>query len=214
LESPFLEEFALYHRRPEGKLYCDTIGRSAQSTWTRNLEREAELRRHAFGEMFCISRNAASGLLRCTLWIARRRDGSYYVSNILADEKPSLTKDEYNEILRHFRDEVREAAEAHDVRLDLGQSDPQLEDYFSSGTADLLREFARAARDRSLLHPNDRHRWNLFLSAAYRERNRLPAELLTRWLIDDEYWPEDEAVELGAEYERARDLLAVFEQAG
>jgi len=163
--------------------------------------------------MYCFSRKGDSGLLPCTLWIATRRDGSRYVSNILADQMPALSEDQYNEILGEFHDEIKDLAQAHAVELKLGKFSLQLEDYFSVSTAERLRQFARAA-NRSMPHPLDRHRWNLFLSSAYRDGNRLPAEMLTRWLIEVEHWPEDDATELGAEYERSRDLLAVFEQAG
>jgi hypothetical protein len=35
--------------------------------------------------------------------------------------------------------------------------------------------------------------------------------MLQRWLIEDEKWPEDEAINLAVEYEYARDLLKVYE---
>jgi hypothetical protein len=35
--------------------------------------------------------------------------------------------------------------------------------------------------------------------------------MLKRWLIEEENWPEDKAIDLVIEYEHARDLLEVYE---
>ena len=134
-----------------------------------------------------------------------------YVSNILAQEFSSLTYDQYNSILFDFHETCAEPA-AKDVGadLELGNSDPHLDDFVSPNTAKLLRSFSARA-NRSILHPLDRERWNEFLAAAYREGAKLDPSMLKRWLIEEEKWPEDEAITLAIEYEHARDLLQVFQ---
>jgi hypothetical protein len=143
--------------------------------------------------------------------MATRSDGTLYVSNILARDFSSLTYDQYNQILSDFYTScARPAADAVGVAIELGNSDPTLEDFVSANTAKLLRSFSARA-NRSIWHPNDRERWNEFLTAAYRERTTLDASMLQRWLIEEEKWPEDRAIGLAIEYENAKDLLKVYE---
>jgi hypothetical protein len=179
--------------------------------WARYHAREREVRKAALGSMYCFSCAASGSRPTSELWIATRSDGSLYVSNILAREQSSLTYDQYNAILREFHDcFVSPAAAASGVEVEMGSPDPQIEDYLSPAAAGLLRTFSRLA-NRSVVHPLDRKRWNEFLTAAYREGAPLEVLMLQRWLIEEEKWPEDEAIDLAIEYERARDLLQVYE---
>lgn len=169
------------------------------------------MRKAVLGSMYCFSCTAAGGRPASELWIATHSDGTLYVSNILAQEYSSLTYDQYNAILRRFYARfVRPAAQAVGVELEFENPDPQIEDFLSGSTASLLRTFSGAA-NRSVQHPLNRKRWNEFLTAAYREAAPLTASMLKRWLIEEEKWPEDEAIDLAIEYEHARDLLEVYE---
>ena len=208
------------------KVYQDLVIRGSRATldkvitdleqrlsdaWARYHERESEVRTAALGGMYCFSCTAAGDRPASELWIATGSDGALYVSNILAQEHSSLTYDQYNAILQEFHDRFAcPAAQAVGAEVDLGKPDPQIEDFLSGATASLLRNFCRLA-NRSILHPNDRKRWNEFLTAAYREAAPLNASMLQRWLIEEEKWPEDEAIDLAREYEHARDLLQVYE---
>jgi hypothetical protein len=208
------------------KVYQDLVIRATQAAldrfitdleqrlsdgWERYHARESEVRKAALGRMYCFSCTAADGRPASELWIATRPDGDLYVSNILAQERSSLTYDQYNALLREFYDRfARPAAQAVGAEVELGTPDPQIEDFLSETTANLLRSFSGIA-NRSILHPYDRKRCNEFLTAAYREDAPLTASMLQRWLIEEEKWPEDEAIDLAIEYEHARDLLEVYE---
>ena len=190
--------------------FLAALERPLAAGWTRNLAREADIRTAALGNLYCFACTATDSRPACELWVATNSEGNLYVSNILAQEFSSLTHDQYYAILRDFYENcVRPAAATAGVETELGNPDPQLEDFVSAGTADLLRSFSALA-NRSMLHPLDRKRWNEFLSAADREDARLPASMLQRWLIEEEKWPEDEAISLAIEYEHARDLLKVY----
>ena len=179
--------------------------------WARNHARESEVRRAALGPMYCFSFTAAGDRGAGELWLATWSDGSLYVSNIVADPYWPLTSDQYNAIVQEFHDRfTRPAAEAVGVKVELGNPDPQIEDYLSPRATTLLRRFSGLA-NRAILHPRDREHWNEFLAATHREDAPLEASMLQRWLIEDEKWPEDEAIKLAIEYEHARDLLGVYE---
>jgi hypothetical protein len=113
--------------------------------------------------MYCFACTADGTRPASELWIATHSDGSLYVSNILAQKFSSLTYDQYNAILSDFHETcARPAAKAVGVDIELGNPDPQLEDFVSASTAKLLRAFSAAA-NRSIQHPLDRQRWNEFL---------------------------------------------------
>ncbi len=179
--------------------------------WTRNYRREAELSKVALGKMYCFTCTAQGTRPASDLWLATRSDGSLYVSNILAKEFSSLTYDQYNAILSDFYNTcVGISAQDTGVTVELSNPNPNLEDFLSANTADLLRSFSVGA-NKTILHPLDRKRWNEFLVSAFHEGAALDTSMLERWLIEEEKWPEDEAHRLTVEYEHARDLLQVYE---
>jgi hypothetical protein len=197
--------------RPTLDRFVADIEQRLTDGWTRYHTREREVRRAALGAMYCFSCTAAGQRPASELWIATRPDGALYVSNVLASEYSSLTYDQYNAIIQEFHDcFALWAAHAEGVEVELGKADLQIQDFLSESTAKLLRNFSGHA-NRSTLHPLDRERWNQFLTAAHRDAAPLNASMLQRWLIEDEKWPEDEAINLAVEYEYARDLLKVYE---
>jgi hypothetical protein len=197
-------------RQALGRFIVDLERRLADG-WTRYYARESEVRSAALGTMYCFSCTPAGQRPASELWVATNPDGSLYVSNVLAKEYSSLTYDQYNAIVQEFHDSFAlPAALATGVVIELGKADPQIEDFLSASTAKLLRSFSQSA-NRSVVHPLDRERWNRFLTAAHREDASLDASMLQRWLIEEEKWPGDEAINLAIEYEHARDLLGVYE---
>lgn len=179
--------------------------------WSRQYDREAEVNKAAFGRMYCFACTAKGTRPASELWLATNSDGSLYVSNILADEHSSLTYETYNGILADFyRICVEPDAITSGVDIELSKPDPQLEDFVSERTAGLLRAFSKLA-NRSILHPLDQKRWNEFLVSAHREEAALDGATLKRWLIEEESWPEDQALNLAAQYEQARNLLETYE---
>lgn len=191
----------------------DFIGRIESSLshgWARSHAREKETHRAVLGPMYCFSCTAAESRPACELWIATRSDGCLYVTNVLVQEQASLTHDQYNEIVREFCDRFARPASQGRIKVELGDSDQRIEDFLTPSTTELLSNFSKLA-NRAILHPSDRKRWNEFLTAVYRDRAALRPDTLQRWLVEEEKWPEDEAINLAIEYEHARDLLGIYE---
>ena len=179
--------------------------------WARSRDNEREIRRVTLGPMYCFSCTARGTRAASDLWIATKTKSSLYVANIVPKEHRSLTYDQYNQILREFHDRfARTAADSVGFQVELGNPEPQIEDFLSPSAARELRSFSSRA-NRSILHPLDRERWNQFLTRAHRERAPLTSDILKRWLIEEEKWPEDKAFDLIVEYENSRDLLKTYE---
>lgn len=125
---------------------------------------------------------------------------------------PELGRRRYNAALRDFVDNVVEPAArrtAFDVRTTTERQ--SLEDWLPAATSDALRRFsATANRGTGSSHPSDRRRWFAFLLAARREGAALDAELLVRWLIEEEGWSDGQAHRLGGEYEFGLSLLDAY----
>jgi len=161
--------------------------------------------------MYCFACDSKPGRPASELWIATRSASEQYVSNIVSNDVRKLTCDQYNDILQEFQQRFAQpAADSVGVDVRPGNPDPQIEDFLSPTAARLLRSFSALA-NKSILHPRDRKRWNEFLAAAYRENAQLDSSMLQRWLIEDENWPGETAIELSVEYENARALLETFE---
>jgi hypothetical protein len=204
------QDFVIRGTRPGPDRFINDLEQRLTDGWDRSHARESEVNRSVLGRMYCFSCTAAGVRPASELWMATRSDGALHVSNILPPEHSSLTYDQYNAILQEFYDRfARPAAQTAGVDIEPGDPDPRIENFLSGNTAGLLRSFSRLA-NRSILHPLDRKRWNEFLTAAYREGSSLSSSFLQRWLIEEEKWPEDQAIDLAIEYEHARDLLEVY----
>lgn len=179
--------------------------------WSRSDDREQAVGQGAFGPMYCFSCTAQDSRPASDLWIAAESKTKLYVSNIVPNDRLALDYDQYNRILQEFHDRfARPAADSIGVQVELGNSDPQIEDFLSPSAAQKLRSFVSLA-NRSVLHPLDRERWNRFLTTAHREQAALTSDILLRWLVEEEKWPEDKAYELIVEYDHARGLLKTYE---
>jgi hypothetical protein len=187
------------------------IERRLSGGWERRFDLEKQVGRRALGPMYCFSCAATSTRPDAQLWIVTPSGGALRVSNVLSDSVPSLTYDQYNSILMEFYGEFADpAARRLGIAVELGRPEMYLETWLSTRAVELLRNFSALA-NKSILHPYDRRRWNEFLALAHRERTTLDPTVLKRWLIEEEKWSEYLAFELTTEYERARDLLEVFE---
>jgi hypothetical protein len=187
------------------------IERRLSGGWERRFDLEKQVGRRALGPMYCFSCAATSTRPDAQLWIVTQSGGALRVSNVLSDSVPSLTYDQYNSILMEFYGEFADpAARRLGIAVELGRPEMYLETWLSTRAVELLRNFSALA-NKSILHPYDRRRWNEFLALAHRERTTLDPTVLKRWLIEEEKWSEYLAFELTTEYERARDLLEVFE---
>ena len=191
--------------------FIDQVEQLLSDGWERSRPLEKEVLISMLGDMYCFHCTASGTRPESNLWLAKRPDGNLYVSNILSAGHPSLRFDRYNSILQEFYLRfVSPAARLTGIDARLGPAETHIEDFLSVDTAALLRNFSRLA-NRSFPYRPDRQRWNEFVTAAHRDGATLSSSLLERWLVEEEGWSQDQASELGRDYERARDLLNVYE---
>ena len=140
--------------------------------------------------------------------------GRLYVSNIVPQDSGRLSMSLYNQILDEFAEMVRTRLPT-DSQLDMHVTSDEaaITDWISSSAADLLQYFSSLANmSTGASHPLDFERWARFLVQAHREQSTLDSSFLSRWLVEELEWPEDEAHDLARDYEFARDLLKVYDE--
>jgi len=196
----------------------DSLGRLIQAIedrlsdgWSRSHDLERETEQAIFGPMYCFSCTSRAARPASDLWLAADSKTKLYVSNVVPREHSSLTHDQYNQVLQEFHNRfARPAADLVGVQVELASPDFRIDDVLSASAVQALRGFSSLA-NRSVLHPLDRERWNRFLGMAHREQALLTSDMLQRWLVEEEKWPEDKAFDLTVEYEHARGLLKTYE---
>jgi hypothetical protein len=177
-------------------------------------ERAEEVEHHYSGdigrETFCFSCTKIGDRESATLFLVQSEPDLFHVSNIIPRDKGELSIVQYNRILNDFYERfVRSAAEEIGVNGILSSDEMKLEDLISHEAAKKLRTFSSCAnRSTGSSHPIDRERWYDFLVTVHREDNKLGYDILFRWLVEEEKWPEEIAHDLIIEYEFAGGLIS------
>lgn len=179
--------------------------------WRRN--RELEERSRGTSPMFCFSYEDGTELLpAATLWLVGR-EGMARVANIIPVTQSTLSRDEYNGLLRSFYDKV-----ITPVITDLGaeatlsKTELSLDDILSEDTEGRLRSFSsNANKSTGSSHPYDKKRWFDFIISHYRHGENMPTDVLVDWLVEDG-WNEDQALDLVIEFERGIALLRQYNE--
>jgi hypothetical protein len=149
---------------------------------------------------------------------AKRKPGMLLICRLdpktlhVADVKPTppseLSFAQYNAILTDFHNSVLRRVRGLNVRFLLTSDNAKIEDMIAPETFRLLKEFSSVAKKSTEgLLPPERRRWIAFLVAHQSEKHRLDKDLLWRWLVEVEEWPEEMANELRSEFNFAVDLL-------
>jgi hypothetical protein len=192
---------------------ADLIERSPPEGWGRDRAAEGKIRA-ASGikprPTFCFTRTERDARPSATLILAQKDAGTFYVSNVIPVSKHQLAHGEYNAVVEDFYERViRPHTGTGGVMANLTGSRVELEHWMSAETAEKLRRFSACAnRGTGSSHPNDQERWNEFVLAAHRDRSRMDASDLRRWLIEVEGWSPEVAEQLALKYEFGRNLLA------
>lgn len=198
-------------RRELEKLLQEIESRLAEG-WERDRKREKELAALALSRVHCFACPPSGNRPASRLFLGEK-NGTLYVTNIVPTGPTNLTYDQYNLILQEFYERfVEPAKRGLSVRVELTADTVNIEDCLSEEAAKLLKFFSHTA-NRSILHPLDDDRWREFLIAAHRQPTELNSELLRRWLIEEEKWPEDRASDLAQQYDFALELLDAYKQA-
>lgn len=196
--------------------FIDAATAELPSEWSRDEERENQLKKTAPSSdeyQFALSRVASGEIPAASLFMIRSGT-SLKVTNIVPKEVGSLSRVQYNTILDEFVEHVaRPVADRLNLTIELTPDHLPITHWLSEDAARLLKSFSAAANKATgSSHPLDFSRWTAFLIQAHREHTNLDTETLQRWLIEEEGWPEDRAVDLAIEFEFARDLLRAYDE--
>lgn len=186
----------------------------ATAPWRHAPEREERVHLPApDGKPMAFERSATPGFESAGLVLFARPDG-LEVTNIVPLERSELRYSAYNTILEDFAEHIaRPASSATGFVVELSGNTLQIEDKLSQAAADALRRFSVLAnKSTGASHPLDRQRWFDFIILTHQDRSDLDADLLHRWLLESDDWPQDQASDLAIEYERSRALLSRFEE--
>jgi hypothetical protein len=183
--------------------------------WSRDQEREQELsslspRRWAY----VFKSSAQSDRVAVSLFLTTGR-AELTVTNIVPQQPGSLTRAQYNAILDEFaRLYVVPIAPRFGLEVDVTPDHLPITHWLSGEAARRLTLFSRAAnKGTGSGHPSDFERWVAFLIQTHREAAPLDAPTLSRWLVEEEGWPEETASDLAVEFEFGRSLLNAYDAA-
>lgn len=180
--------------------------------WIRTSDREDELAALDRSRRIYVFKSDRVGNRPAVSLFLALYHGTLSVTNIVPQDPGSLTTSEYNAILDDFAAEIRPLLEASGPRMIVTSDRRDITHWVSEDTARRLRSFSRMAnKGTGSGHPLDFGRWAEFLIAAHQERSTLDAYTLQRWLIEEEHWPEEKAIELAGEFEFARELLKAYD---
>lgn len=182
--------------------------------WKR--DQEAESRSPGLGkDIFTYFVCEASGERQSALVALVPRDkNTLYVSNIVPCELSELTHDQYNRILDEFATACVVPV-ASQMGLDNKVSSDQatLRTWACQETVDKFHKFsALANKSTGTSHPSDKERWYEFVISVVRNKDRLDATTLRRWLVQEDGWSKDIAVEMAIEFEQEVGLLEYYTQ--
>jgi hypothetical protein len=195
------------------------IRESLTDGWRLDLEVEERTRQGVAADVHCFTcSNGLNGSRRrraATVFLMGR-ENVLRVANIVPDETPNLSREEFNAILEEFwRNFAKPAASQFGATCELTEPEADLEQWMSPETAKKLRTFSDCANKRTgSSHPADKDLWYDFILAAHEEASDFSASTLMRWLVEEGEWSEDIADELAIEYERERGLLHFQKEKG
>ncbi len=195
----------------------DVLMEHLQAPWRRAEKFEGDMAKSlpdGQGKHLAFERTA-SGYLRAAMLVLRSgsEGDSCRVLNIVpADNGGDLGEKGYNDLLNDFVDRVLKPCEADGISMKLTKRQQQITDWTSKEAADALRLFSAAAnKSTGASHPMDAERWRDFLIADHRSGRHPSSHNLQRWLVEVEDWPEEEAVDLIIEREKALVLLEHYD---
>jgi len=208
-----LNDLVIRGPHPEVAAFLQHLEAALGGGWRRDRDLEARLHGMGAGRdgAFCFSCGEAPGRPAAALWLQARGPEEWYVSNIVALGRHTLSDEEYNHILSEFESRFLEPlSRGSAVRPEILPARTRLEDYLFPETARLLRAFSAAA-NRTALHSSDKQRWQVFLVRAHQEESLMDAAFLEEWLAS-EGWAKEARAELAREYESARQLLWSYDE--
>jgi len=197
------------------KQFPNAVEEHLDHGWSRDHEAEKRGKTLSGEPIYAFTCTEREERPAANLVLTFREDENFiYVPNIVPKEYGDLSYGEYNSIAKDFYDRFAEPV-ANELGLDshITSGSEPITAYASEDTLQKLRRFSVTAnKTTGSSHPNDRQRWLDFLTAAHVEDARLNPDVLTRWLLSEGGWPEEQAHKLASEYSFGRELLEAYDE--
>jgi hypothetical protein len=134
------------------------------------------------------------------------------VTNVVPKQVGQLTRAEYNSFIEEFARYSEPIANRLGLVSHVTPSQIDIATLLKPPAFSALRAFSSLAnKSTGSSHPLDRDRWLRFIVLEHEGGTELRAEILRRWLIEEEKWPESEAFDLESEFELAGKLLRLYD---
>jgi hypothetical protein len=197
----------------------EAIANNPDSSWRRDEEAEAKINSvpKFDSKLYCFSCSESEKRRESNLWLSHAlEENRLSVSNILPQKIKELSYDEYNYILEEFSDRfLIPATKNLEVEVTLTEAEIDLKKLIEPEAVELLHRFSEADNKLGKVYlPLSKKDWYLFIVKSHKNKAQLNAEILERWLEEEEGWSEDIASNLVEEYQFARNLLDCYEKYG
>lgn len=136
------------------------------------------------------------------------------VFNIVPTQVGSLNYSEYNSILNKFYlDFIEPYNQLNKIEIIKTSDQLSLEDIAGKEVTNALKSFSYSAnKSTGNSHPMDAERWNYFVCLAHKCNSSLTSDELVRWLEEEDGWNNEEAWDLGVDYEKSINLLKYYDE--
>jgi len=207
------QDLELQGDRDSIRRLMEEIKANLSGGWTHAEDIERRYSLDVGKDTYCFSCTRAGSREPATLFSIFSEPNRLAVGNIISHGNADLTPDQYNHILGDFYERfIHPRAEKMGILGHPSPVDMSIEEIISRAAAERLKNFSRMAnKSTGGSHPLDRERWFEFLVTMHKEKQKLDWDILFRWLVEDEGWPEEVADDLTSEYEFARSLLEFYD---
>jgi hypothetical protein len=182
---------------------------AAAGGWARDRSKDEEMKRSGGNVWFTFTLTGHTTLPSTFLFLTQKSPGILYVPNVISPARDRLNYDEYNGILKSFRDHVLTPLQKHyPIDVKLAGTEMDLAAQLPKEVYQRLHLFSVAAnKNTGSSHPLDHERWIDFLIASDEQQVALDPPTLARWLTEVQGWDAEQASRLAEEYEFGRELL-------
>jgi hypothetical protein len=186
----------------------ERLTKQCTAPWTRAIDKEENLSLSDH-KMFCFVRDTFDNLPKAALVLSDKKEGVWYIPNIVPAESGEMSVDEYNGILLDFEKLIlRPARAGTKIRIKVTTDSLSIRDRAGERVEKALESFSNLANKATGgTHPSDRERWFRFLVLANHKGRELDTELVGQTLLEHGWMPE-RVEKLRLEFEFAQGLLS------
>ena len=187
--------------------FFNAIEEKLTNGWHRDKEKEKEAN-HYRSKWYVFICDEIPNRPSAALFVAKREDGSFWISNIVPKSQGQLSKDEYNNILHEFCNSfIVPVAGSFGTPVKETPGLRTIDDLISADTANKLKQFSSCAnKSTGSSHPCDKERWYEFIISCVKNRDDLTTDILEIWL-EEEGWTPEITANLAIEFEQETGLL-------